>query len=143
MSAQVRGNSNVSFQSDASVDEVSPRRCLEKWLQFESATLSDEDLRQECEVLTHNLCLRSLRSGSGDYLETIDCALHCLLSGGTLPEEYIVALRSTISCWKRSGVIPAYSEGTPTPSSLLELYNTVCTVLQQMGHPQAAQLISH
>lgn len=114
--------------------------CLEKWLQYESAVLSDEPLRKECEVMTHSLCHHAVSSGSAGPLETIACALHCLLSGGCLPADYLSALLLTISEWENEGVRPAYSESSPTPSSLLELYHTVSSALRQMGHPLVGML---
>lgn len=119
--------------------DADSHRCLEKWLQYESAVLPDENLRKECEATTYSLCLRAMQSGNAVPLETIACALHCLLSGGFLPDDYPRILSSIMSEWKKAGIRPKYSEGVPTPSSLLELYNTVGSAIVQIGHPVAKE----
>lgn len=114
-------------------------KCLEKWLQYESAVLPDENLRKECEADTYRLCLLALKSNDCGSLDTIACALHSLLSGGCLPADYIRILSSTMSEWNKEGIRPEYSEGKPTKSSLLELYDTVRDVLRQVGYPLAGE----
>ena len=114
--------------------------CLEGWQRFESSTLSDPRLREECERRTHALCLGELSSSGTLGTYAAACALHCLLCGGSLPEPVLQALRSLAQGWQDSGVTPAYSAGAPTPPSLLELYITVKEVLLTMRHPQSGLL---
>lgn len=123
--------SEPEYQNSA-IDADS-RRCLKKWLQYESTVLPDENLRKECEAETYRLCLLAMKSNGFGSLETIACALHCLLSGSCLPNDYLRILSSTMSEWNKEGIRPEYCEGKPTQSSLLELYNTVRDVLRQMG----------
>lgn len=114
--------------------------CLEGWLRFESATLSDPRLRGECERRTRTLCLGELSSSGALGTDSAACALHCLLCGGSLPAPVLQALRSLADGWRGSGATPAYSAGAPTPPSLLELYITVKEALRTMRHPQSGLL---
>lgn len=120
--------------------EGAARRCLDGWLIFEGGTLSDARLRSECGRRTHSLCLGELASTGTLCAESVACALHCLLSGGCLPGSVLSAVRSQVQRWQKEGVVPVYGEGSPEPSSLLELYGTLKTVLPAMRHPQAKDL---
>lgn len=114
--------------------------CLEGWMRYGAATIPDPRLRRECESRTRALCRSELADTGTLCAVSAACALHCLLCGGVLDADTLSAVNRLASWWLSLGIVPAYSGGAPTPSSVLELYGAAAEALQAMRHPQAGQL---